>query len=296
MATQRYFRPWRFIIPGAVLGLLTLGYPIARAIYLSFHSLRMRRMDMETFIGFENFTRLFSDHLFLRSINATFWFTLGTTVFAIFFGLLVSSVMSTRGIRGTGKARFFMAFFLVPFVTTQIVTAIMGRLYIWQSTTGLVNFLLVQIGMEPVPWIISTDYALFATTVTNAWRMTPLALLIFYAALATIPDELVESAEVDGASWFAMWFRIKYPMIRFHIGFVTLVILTSAFREFDTIYGLTGGGPGRVTEVLSIRVYRAGVAQGNLGLANAISFVMLLIVAALTVLAVKGLKLGDMRE
>ena len=296
MAIQRYFRPWRFILPGVVLGLLTLGYPIYRAIFLSFHSLRMRRMEEETFIGLENFTRLFSDNLFIRSINATIWFTLGTTLFAIVLGLLISSVMSTRGIRGTRKARFFMAFFLVPFVTTQIVTAIMGRLYIWQSSIGLVNFLLVQVGMEPIPWLISTDYALFATTVTNAWRMTPLALLIFYAALATIPDELVESAEVDGASWFAMWFRIKYPMIRFHIGFVTLVILTSAFREFDTIYGLTGGGPGRVTEVLSILVYRSGVEQGNLGMANAVSFVMLMIVAFLTLIAVKVLKLGKMED
>ncbi len=296
MSIERYFRPWRFIIPGVILGLLTLGYPIARAIYLSFHSLRMRRMDQENFVGFENFVDLFSDHLFFRSINATVLFTLGTTMFAIAFGLFIASVMSTRGIKGTGKARVFMAFFLVPFVTTQIVTAIMGRLFIWQSTFGLVNFLLGEVGIGPVPWLISTDYALFATVMTNAWRMTPLGLLIFYAALVTIPDELVESAEVDGATWFAMWFRIKYPMIRFHVGFVSLVILTSAFREFDTVYGLTGGGPGRVTEVLSILVYRFGVAQGNLGMANAVSLVMLLIVAVLTLLAVKGLRLGKMRE
>jgi ABC-type sugar transport system permease subunit len=253
-------------------------------------------MDQERFVGFENFVDLFSDPLFFRSISSTVLFTLGTTLLAICFGLLISSVMSTRGIRGTGKARLFMAFFLVPFVTTQIVTAILGRLFIWQSTFGLVNFLLEAIGLESVPWLISTDYALIATIITNAWRMTPLALLIFYAALVTIPDELVESAEVDGASWYSMWFRIKFPMIKFHIGFVSLVILTSAFREFDTIYGLTGGGPGRVTEVLSILVYREGVAQGDLGMANAISLVMLLIVAVLTLIAVKSLRLGNMRE
>lgn len=296
MSMQRYFRPWRFIIPAAVLGAATLGYPVLRAIYYSFHTVRMRRLDVHTFIGFENFRRLFADHLFLRSIDVTVRFTLGTTIFAVLFGLLVASVMSTKGIRGTNRARFFMAFFLVPFVTTQVVTGILGRLYIWQSTFGLVNFLLVQIGLPPVGWLITTESALFAVTLTNVWRMAPLALLIFYAALATIPDEIVESAEVDGASWGALWFRIKYPMIKFHIGFVSLVILTSAFREFDLVYGLTGGGPGRATEVLSILVYRMGVEQGNLGMANAVSFVMVAIVSVLTVVAVKAGKLGSMRE
>lgn len=296
MATQRYFRPWRFIIPAAVLGVATLGYPIFRAVYYSFHVVRMRRLDVHTFIGLENFSRLFGDHLFLRSIDVTVRFTLGTTIFAVILGLLVASVMSTRGIRGTRMARFFMAFFLVPFVTTQVVTGILGRLYVWQSTFGLANYLLAQVGINAMPWLISTETALFAVTTTNIWRMTPLALLIFYAALATIPEELVESAEVDGAGWFSLWFRIKYPMIKFHVGFVSLVILTSAFREFDVVYGLTGGGPGRSTEVMSILVYRMGVEQGNLGMANAVSMVMIVIVAIITYIAVRAGKLGSMRD
>ncbi len=296
MSTQRYFRPWSFILPGALLGIVTLGYPVYRAIFYSFHAVTMRRLGEPVFIGFENFTRLFGDHLFVRSIVVTINFTLGTTVFAVVFGLLIASIMSTRGIRGTLKARFFMAFYLVPFVTTQVVTGILGRLYVWQSSYGLVNHLLDRVGISGPSWLTNLDTALFATVFTNGWRMTPLALLIFYAALATIPDELVESAEVDGASTFALWFRIKFPMIRFHLGFVSLIILTSAFREFDVIYGLTGGGPGRSTEVLSILVYRLGVAQGNMGMANAVSVTMLLVISVITIIAVKAGKLGKMSD
>ncbi|WP_018527717.1 carbohydrate ABC transporter permease [Alkalispirochaeta alkalica] len=296
MATQRYFRPWYFIFPGAMLGLITLGYPIVQAIYHSFHAVTMRRLGDGVFVGMDNFVQLFGDHLFLRSIMATISFTLGSTVLAVAFGLFIASVMSSQGIRGTALARFFMAFFLVPFVTTQVVTGILGRLYVWQSSYGLVNFLLETIGLERVRWLTSMDHAMTATVVTNGWRMAPLALLIFYAALATIPDEIVESAEVDGASFLTLWFRIKYPMIRFHLGFVSLIILTSAFREFDVIYGLTGGGPGRSTEVLSILVYRLGVTQGNMGMANAVSVTMLVIVSVITIAAVKIGKLGAMSE
>ncbi len=296
MSAQRFFTPWRFILPGAVLGLIILGYPIYRAIYYSMHSIRLHRLGNEVFVGIDNFTRMLSDPLFIRSIRVTVVFTLGCTILAVLFGLTIATIMSSRGIRGTRQARFFMAFFLVPFVTTQIVTAILGRLYIWQSQYGLVNFILGLFGVERVGWLINMQTALFATTVTNAWRMTPLALLIFYAALATISDELIESAEVDGASTWTTLFRIKFPMIKFHIGFVSLVILTSAFREFDVVYGLTGGGPGRSTEVMSVLVYRLGVAQANMGIANAISVIMFVIVAVMTIIAVKAGKLGAMRE
>lgn len=296
MATQRYFRPWFFIFPGAVLGLVTLGYPIYRAVYYSFHSVTMRRLNQEVFIGLQNFMELLGDHLFVRSILVTINFTVGTTILAVVFGLFIASVMSTKGFRGTTLARFLMAFYLVPFVTTQVVTGILGRLYVWQSSYGLINFLLGLVGIQGPGWLIQLDTALTATVVTNGWRMAPLALLIFYAALATIPDEIVESAEVDGASTFALWFRIKFPMIRFHLGFVSLIILTSAFREFDVIYGLTGGGPGRSTEVLSILVYRLGVSQGNIGMANAVSVTMLVVVSVITIIAVKVGKLGSMSD
>ncbi len=296
MPTQRYFKPWYFIAPGAFLAIVTLGYPVYRAIYYGFHAVTMRRLDRQVFVGFDNFIELFSDHLFMRSIQATISFTVGSTILAVIFGLFIASIMSTKGFRGTNTARFFMAFYLVPFVTTQVVTGILGRLYVWQSSYGLINYLLGLVGINGPGWLIQLDTAMTATVVTNGWRMAPLALLIFYAALATIPDELVESAEVDGASTFALWFRIKYPMIKFHLGFVSLIILTSAFREFDVIYGLTGGGPGRTTEVMSILVYRLGVSQGNIGMANAVSVTMLIVVAVLTYAAVKFGKLGAMED
>lgn len=293
MSSRRHFNPWAFILPGAIAGVVILGVPVAQAFWTSLHRLRLFRLDQPVFIGLENYLRLWQDPIFILSVRATVTFTLGCTILSVVVGLVVASVMSTRGIRGTNLARFFMAFYLVPFVATQVVVGMLGRLYIWEPEYGLINFLLGLVGIDGPAWLISRDTAMWATIVTNTWRLIPLAVLIFYAALATVPEELIESAEVDGAGGFRTLWHIKLPLIRYHIGFVTLIQLTSAFREFDTIFALTGGGPGRATNVLSLLVYNEGISAANLGMANAIAFTMLIIVAVLSLIYIRLARLGE---
>ncbi|MFN2323316.1 MAG: carbohydrate ABC transporter permease [Trueperaceae bacterium] len=294
MASHRHFNPWAFVLPGVIAGGVILGVPVVQALWTSLHRLRLYRLDDQVFVGLENYIRLLQDPLFHLSIRATVVFTFGCTVLSVVIGLAVAAVMSTRGIRGTGWARFFMAFYLVPFVATQVVVGMLGRLYIWEPEYGLVNYLFELVGVQGPMWLISVDTAMWATIITNTWRLIPLALLIFYAALATVPDELLESAEVDGAGgWRALW-SVKLPLIRYHIGFVALIQLTSAFREFDTVFALTGGGPGRATNVLSLLVYNEGISAANLGMANAISFTMLLIVAVMSLIYMRITRLGEL--
>ncbi len=296
MSGRRHFNPWAFILPGAIAGGGVLGVPVVQAFWTSLHRLRLYRLDDQVFIGLENYLRIWNDPLFHLSVQATVVFTVGCTVLSVLAGIAVAAVMSTRGIRGTTMARFFMAFYLVPFVATQVVVGMMGRLYVWESEYGLVNYLLGLISIDGPGWLISTDTAMLATVITNAWRLTPLAILIFYAALATVPDELLESAEVDGAGGFRAFTAIKLPLIRYHIGFVTLIQLTSAFREFDTVFALTGGGPGRSTNVLSLLVYNEGISAANLGMANAIAFTMLIIVGVLSLLYMRLARLDKVGD
>ena len=296
MSSRRHFNPWAFVLPGLIAGGVILGVPVVQAFWTSLHRLRMYRLHDQVWVGLDNYVRLLQDPLFHLSVRSTVVFTLGCTVLSVIAGLAVASVMSTRGIRGTTAARFFMAFYLVPFVATQVVVGMMGRLYVWEPEYGLVNFFLGLFGAEGPMWLISRDTAMWATVVTNAWRLTPLALLIFYAALATVPEELIESAEVDGAGGWRTLLLIKLPLIRYHIGFVALIQLTSAFREFDTIFSLTGGGPGRTTNVLSLLVYNEGITASNMGMANAISFTMLAIVAVISLVYMRFARLGEMGE
>jgi len=294
VSSRRHFNPWAFILPGIIAGGVVLGFPVAQAFWTSLHRLRMYRLHDQVFVGLDNYVRLLQDPLFHLSVRSTIVFSIGCTVLSVIAGLAVASVMSTRGIRGTSAARFFMAFYLVPFVATQVVVGMMGRLYVWEPEYGLVNFILGLFGADGPMWLISRDTAMWATVVTNAWRLTPLAVLIFYAALATVPEELLESAEVDGAGGWRALAMIKLPLIRYHIGFVALIQLTSAFREFDTVFALTGGGPARVTNVLSLLVYNEGISNSDMGMANAISFTMLIIVAILSLVYMRFARLGEM--
>jgi len=282
VSSRRHFNPWAFILPGVIAGGVVLGVPVVQAFWTSLHRLRLYRLHDQVFVGMENYLRLWQDPLFMLSVRSTVVFTVGCTVLSVLAGLMVAAIMSTRGIRGTTMARFFMAFYLVPFVATQVVVGMLGRLYVWEPEYGLVNFLLSLVAIDGPMWLISRDTAMLATVITNAWRLTPLAILIFYAALATVPDELLESAEVDGAGGLRTFTAIKLPLIRYHIGFVTLIQMTSAFREFDTVFALTGGGPGRATNVLSLLVYNEGISAANLGMANAIAFTMLIIVGVIS--------------
>ena len=296
MSSRRHFNPWAFVLPGVIAGGVILGVPVVQALWTSLHRLRLYRLHDQVWVGLENYLRLWQDPLFHLSVRSTVTFTLGCTVLSVIAGLAVASVMSTRGIRGTTAARFFMAFYLVPFVATQVVVGMMGRLYVWEPEYGLINYVLATFGIDGPMWLISTDTAMWATIITNTWRLTPLAVLIFYAALATVPEELLESAEVDGAGGWKAFAQIKLPLIRYHIGFVALIQLTSAFREFDTVFALTGGGPGRTTNVLSLLVYNEGISAANLGMANAISFTMLIIVAVISLLYMRLARLGELGQ
>ena len=143
----------------------------------------------------------------------------------------------------------WIALFLVPFVMTPVVGGIAWRFFIWQQEFGVVNRIAGLFGAEARYWLLDRETALLATMITNSWHLIPLAVLVFYAALTTIPDELHDAGRVDGAKPLqALWY-IVLPMLRPHILFVSIILITSAFREFDMIWALTGGGPGRATTV-----------------------------------------------
>jgi ABC-type sugar transport system permease subunit len=163
---------------------------------------------------------------------------------------------------------------------TPVVVGITWRLFFWQPEFGVVNQLAGIFGLPQPLWLIDRDTALIATMISNSWHLTPLAILVFYAALTTIPEELYEAARIDGAGPLAIIRHVVLPMLRPHILFVTIIIMTSAFREFDLIFTLTGGGPGRATTVLSILAYNRGIAAQDMGMANAIAFTMFIIMAA----------------
>ena len=173
----------------------------------------------------------------------------------------------------------WLALFLIPFVVTPVVAGIAWRFFMWQQEFGVINEVLGALGGPDPYWLLERETALIAAIISNSWHLTPLAILVFYAALTTIPDELFDAGKTDGAGPMQSLWYIVLPMLRPHMLFVSIIIITSAFREFDMIWSLTGGGPGRATTVLSIFAYDRGIANQDMGMGNSIAFSMFIIMA-----------------
>lgn len=272
----RYTRGWWFIIPGLVVMVAIVGIPLAMAVRYSLHEVFLYDFNNQYFVGLENFQRALADPLYRRALRVTALFTLGCMVLSVGFGVLVAFLLNGKRVRGR---KTWLALFLVPFVMTPVVGGIAWRLFMWQPENGVINAVAALFGVTGPYWLLEPDLALLAVTISNSWHLAPLAILVFYAALTTIPDELYEAATIDGAGALRTLWHVVLPMLRPHILFVSIIIMTSAFREFDMIWALTGGGPGRATTSLSIFAYNRGIASQDMGMANTIAFTMFIIMA-----------------
>lgn len=267
-----------FLLPGLIAMTIIVGVPLALGLRYSLHRVFLYDFDNQIFKGLDNYFTAFADPLFIKALNTTFIFTIGCVLLCVVLGILIAFLLNSKKV----VARpLWIALFLIPFVMTPVVGGIAWRFFMWQQEFGVVNALSGLFGAEARYWLLDRETALLASIISNSWHLIPLAILVFYAALLTIPDELYDAAHIDGAGAFQSLWYVVLPLLRPHILFVSIILLTSAFREFDMIWALTGGGPGRSTTVLSIFAYNRGIANQDMGMANTIAFSMFIIMAVI---------------
>lgn len=282
-----------FLIPAAVILLSFIALPLVRSVQLSFFDVNLLRPSAGTFVGLKNYGDLIGDKDFWRSFRITAIYTVATVACAYGFGM-VTALLLNRKFRFRWLARILI---IIPWAIPEVV-AVMIFKWIFDAQFGIVNHLLVQMDIiaKPIAFLSDPDYAFLIVIGVTAWLEYPLATLILLAGLQTIPNEVVESASIDGAGSVRRFAHITFPMLRF-VNVVVLVLLTlDTFRRTTLIYTMTGGGPAGATMTLPVWTYVQAFGNYSLGYASTIGIAIMVILGVGTVLYLAQMtRKGDVR-
>jgi multiple sugar transport system permease protein len=260
-----------FLLPMLVYLLVFRMFPLLHTIFLSFQRWNLVRQRTPVFIGFENFSRLFTDGRFHHGLLISLFFMVVATAIEVLVGTALAVVMD-RNFKAKGVTRGILI--LPMFLNPVAVGTIWYILY--EPSIGPLNYFLSLVGIDQVNWLGSTSIALWSILIADVWQWAPFIFLLALSALQGIPQSLIEAAQIDGASEFAILHRIKLPLIRGAIFVAALLRAMDAFRIFPKIYVMTGGGPGQATESASIYILKTAFRFFEMGYAASMTIVMLL--------------------
>ena len=267
-----------FVLP-FVLGVLGFKlFPFVASFALSFTQYDL--IDPPEFVGLQNYTELFgADPLFRKSLGVTLLFAALAVPLRVGFALFIAHVLNFK-MRGINFFR--SAFYLPSILGGSIATAVLWRFLF--ARDGLVNLLLMKLGITPIAWLADEHYALWTIVLLFTWQFGS-AMVIFLAALQNVPTSLYEAAEIDGASKAQQFWRITVPLITPVIFFNMVMQMVQAFQEFNGPYAITEGGPLHSTYVLALYIYDQSFRFFNLGYGAALSWVLFGLVGALSALS-----------
>jgi multiple sugar transport system permease protein len=253
-------------------------YPVLQTLVLSLTDARLLRRDY-TFVGLDNFARLFGDPVFRKIIWNTTYYAIATTMITTALALCLAFLFEPIR-RGGGLLRLI---YFLPMATSTIAIATMWK-WLYQPRFGLLNQVLGMFGVTPVPWLNSPAWAMPSLILMSVWGGVGYSMLIMYAGLKHIPHEYVEAARIDGASTLQITRLIKLPLMIRVITFSLVTGLIGSFQVFQQVYLMTGGGPLNATNVIALRIYEDAFRHLQIGLAATSAIVLFLIVSLLTLL------------
>ena len=264
--------PFLLLVPAlASIGAVSV-YPVFLGLWLSFRDTTLAS-PTDTFVGLGNYLQLFSDSQFWNAWIHTIQFTCASTLFETLIGLMIALVLCER-FRGRGMVRAAM---LVPWAIPTVVTSKMFG-WLFDGQNGMVNYLLRSVSLirHNVDWYGSPDFALTTIIIADVWKTTPFIALLLMAGLQTIPGSLSEASVIDGANaWQRFWY-VRLPLLAPTLLIASMFRALDAFRIFDLVYVLTGGGPADSTEVLSTLTYKNLFSALQVGYGSSLSTMMFL--------------------
>ena len=275
------------MVPLLVVVTLFYLYPAIQVFHFSFTNASLLREDYR--YGLDSYTRVLTGPAFLHVVWITLVFVLVSIALQLALGLVIALAVqhgTGRGLRGTGLIRTLV---LTSWVMPGIVIGVIWQIVLNSASYGLVNSMLASAGLPRVGFLTGSTIALWSVIVANVWRGTAFSMILQYAGLQAIDPVLYEAAAVDGATRWQSFWRITLPSLR-PILMINLVLISiQTFNTFDMVLALTGGGPGRATEVLALHTYNIIFRGFNLGQGAVLAVVMLALSLLFTLLYVRTL-------
>ena len=273
---QRLLIPYIFIAPNVVVFTVIMFVPILLAFYISLNEWTL--IGYPTFVGLGNYLDMLEDSEFLRAFYNTGVYTLGTVPTSIALGLAVA-VGLNRKLPGRTLLR---SIFFVPVIISLVAVALIAA-WIFNDNYGIINAALSAVGIGDVPWLSSARWAMTSLIIATLWIRLGFNMVIYLAALQSIPTELYDAARVDGASGWRRFRHITWPLLGPTTFLLVIINIIYSLHVFDLIYVMTGGGPGFSTTVLVQYIYQMAFTEGQMGYASAIGVVLYLLLLVFTV-------------
>ena len=261
-----------WILPAVILCFVISLTPWLIMIYNSFFSLSYTKMGSGGFIGLDNYRQVFTDSAFITSIWVTIKFLLVSLPVEMILGLVLAVLVS----RHIFTQKFVVPILLIPMIISPTVVGLIWRLNL-NPNFGIVGIFLTKLGIAKDGLLGNPQTVLGTIIAIDIWQWTPFLFLLFLAGLLGQPKEPLEAAQVDGASVVQTFRRVTLPALRPIFTVAFLLRFTDAYKIFDKIWMMTGGGPGMATETLSIYGYRVNFKYWHIGYGSAVVMILFLV-------------------
>ena len=278
-------RPYLMIAPAMVGILLFTIYPVISLVRLSFMNVNMLDDSKTRFVGFENYEKVFARPDFIKSLNNTIVYTVAVVLIITLLALVLAVWLNSKK---SAMNSVVQAVIFSPHVVAIVSVALIWQ-WMMEPNFGLFNYVLRTLGLPTSKWLTSSDTAMACVILISVWKAVGYDMLIFLAALQGVPKELYESAKLDNASKWTVFWKITIPMVSPQLFFTLIIRTISSFKVFDTVRVLTEGGPNNATTTLVYTIYREAMFNMRIGYSAVIGVVLLVIVGILTVIYFAGL-------
>ena len=269
-----------FILPKFILFVIFVLIPIIWSFIVSFQEYRV--FDT-VWVGFQNFRDAFQDDLFWTAVVNTLRYAAVVMPSTVIIALVLASLIHPLR---NGAQTFFRAAFYLPTVASTVVLAMVWR-WIFQTRFGLANYFLSLFGVEPINWLHSSAWALRSVIIMAVLTPPGVGIILYLAAMGSIPESLYEAATIDGANRFTQWWRITLPLLKPTTLYLMIVSTIGSFQVFDQVMLMTQGGPGYATTTIVHRIYNTAFRDFQFGYAGAMSMLLFLVIITLAVIQSK---------